>query len=106
MTGCFLLSVIAIAHPGHDEVVQFDQNLAIEAASNKLEDLVKADKLQSFWLEREVASAQLARFKGRQNWVVAYLDSGSSQRLELIFSFRGNFITFSKRTLSDTATIE
>ena len=106
MTGCFLLSVIAIAHPGHDEAMQFDQNLAIEAASNKLEDLVKADKLQSFWLERDVASAQLARVKGRQNWVVAYLDSRSSQRLELIFSFRGNFITFSKKKLSDPATNE
>ena len=106
MTGCFLLSVIAIAHPGHDEAEQFDQNLAIEAAANKLEDLVKAGKLQSVWLEREVASAQLARVKGRQNWVVSYLDSGSNQRLELIFSFRGNFITFSKRTLSDTAIIE
>ena len=106
MTGCFLLSVIAIAHPGHDEAEQLDQNSAIEAAANKLEDLIKADKLEPFWLQREVASAQLARVKGRQNWVVSYLDSGSSQRLELIFSFRGNFITFSKRTLSDTATIE
>ena len=45
------------------------------------------------------------RIKGRQNWIVSYLDVDSNQRLEFIFSLTGNFITFSKRALSEAVAI-
>ena len=94
---CSLLIAAAVnAHPGHGDVVQLDQGLAIEAANSKIEDLVGEGKLDSFWLERAEVKAQLVRVSGRQNWAVSYVDSESNQHLEMIFSMTGNFISFSK----------
>ncbi len=90
---------MASGHPGHD-VEQLDQQSAIEVASNKLQDLIEADKLNSTWSEVKMIDSQIVRIKGRQNWIVSYLDVENNQRLELIFSLTGNFITFSKRALS------
>ena len=104
LIGCFSVAFMASGHPGHD-ARQLDQNSAIEAASNKLEDLIEADKLQPFWLEVKIVDSQLMRIKGRQNWIVSYLDVESNQRLEFIFSLTGNFITFSRRDLCDTSAI-
>ena len=98
--GCFLFAFMASGHPGHDDVKQLDQQSAIEAASNKLQDLIEADKLSSTWSEVKVIDSQIVRIKGRQNWIVSYLDVESNQRLEFIFSLTGNFITFSTRALS------
>ena len=96
---CSLLITAAVnAHPGHGDVVQLDQSSAIEAASSKIEDLVREGKLDSFWLERAEVKAQLVRVSGRQNWTVSYVDSESNQHLEMIFSMTGNFISFSKNS--------
>ena len=103
---CYSITSFLLAHPGHDDSRQLDQKSAIAVAAKKLEDLVEADKLEAFWLGKEVATAQLARVKGRQNWIVSYVDDGGTMRVEFIFSLMGNFITFSKRTLSDTDTIQ
>ena len=103
--GYFSVVCMAVAHPGQDDVKQLDQQSAIEAASNKLQDLIEADKLNSTWLEVKVIDSQIVRIKGRLNWTVSYLDVESNQRLEFIFSLTGNFITFSKRALSETAAI-
>ena len=105
LIGFFSVAFMAFGHPGHDDAKLLDQNSAIEAASNKLEDLVEADKLHSFWLEIDMVDSQLLRIKGRQNWIVSYLDVESNQRLEFIFSLTGNFITFSRRDLCDTSAI-
>ena len=91
-----LIAAVVNAHPGHGDVVQLDQNSAIEAASSKIKNLVGEGKLDSFWLERTEVKAQLVRVSGRQNWVVSYVDSESNQYLEMIFSMTGNFILFSK----------
>ena len=40
---------------------------------------------------------------GFQNWIVSYLDSAGKQRLELIFSMMGEFVSFTKIPISDTA---
>ena len=94
---CSLLIAAAVnAHPGHGDVVQLDQSSAIEAASRKIEDLVREGKLDSCWLEQAEVKAQLVRVSGRQNWTVSYVDSESNQHLEMIFSMTGNFISFSK----------
>ena len=104
--GYFSVVCMAVAHPGHDDVKQLDQQSAIEAASNKLQDLIEADKLQPFWLEVKMVDSKLMRIKARQNWIVSYIDVESNQRLEFIFSLKGNFITFSKKAISDTAAIQ
>ena len=91
-----LIAAAVNAHPGHGDVVQLDQSSAIEAASGKIEDLIGEGKLDSSWLERAEAKAQLARISGRQNWTVSYVDSERNQYLEMIFSMTGNFISFSK----------
>ena len=92
----FLIAAAVNAHPGHGDVVQLDQNSAIEAASSKIKDLIGEGKLDSFWLERMEVKAQLVRVSGRQNWTVSYVDSERNQYLEMIFSMTGNFISFSK----------
>ncbi len=99
----FLIAVAVNAHPGHGNVVQLDQSSAIEAANGKIEDLIGEGKLDSSWLERPKAKAQLARISGRQNWTVMYVGRESNKRLELVFSTTGNFISFSETTITDIA---
>lgn len=101
---CSLLIAGAVnAHPGHDDVVQLDQNSAIEAASGKIEDLIGEGILDAYWSEITEAKAQLARISGRQNWTVSYVNIESNNRLELIFSMTGNFISFSETTTSNAS---
>ena len=98
-----LIAAAVNAHPGHGDVVQLDQSSAIETASGKIEDLIGEGKLDSSWLERAEAKAQLARISGRQNWTVTYVGSESNKRLELVFSMTGNFISFSETTITGIA---
>ena len=98
-----LIAAVVNAHPGHDDVVQLDQSSAIKAASDKIEDLTGEDKLDSSWLERTEAKAQLARISGRQNWTVSYVNSETNKHLELVFSMTGNFISFSETTITGIA---
>ena len=98
-----LIAAAVNAHPGHGDVVQLDQSSAMEAASSKIEDLIGEGKLDSSWLERAEAKAQLARISGRQNWTVTYVGSESNKRLELVFSMTGNFISFSETTITGIA---
>ena len=98
-----LIAAAVNAHPGHGDVVQLDKNSAIETASGKIKDLIGEDKLDSSWLERAEAKAQLARISGRQNWTVTYVGGESNKRLELVFSMTGNFISFSETTITGIA---
>ena len=99
VTISLLISAAVSAHPGHGHVVQLDQSSAIEAANGKIEYLISEGKLDSFWLKRTEAKAQLTRISGRQNWTVSYVESESDKRLELVFSMTGNFISFSETTI-------
>ena len=96
----FIIAVTVNAHPGHGDVVQLDQNSVIEAANEKIEDLIVEGKLDASWSERTEAKTQLTRMSGRQNWIVLYIDSESKKHLELVFSMIGNFISFSEATTS------
>ena len=91
------------AHPGHDEVVQLTQETAIEVAEVKLSELIDAGELTSEWAEQKPAGAQVARINGRQNWIVSYQDEGARERLELVFSMTGEYVSMSKTTLNNTA---
>ncbi len=92
----FLIASAVNAHPGHGDGLLLDQSSALEAANSKIEDLVEEGKLESFWLKRAEIKAQLVRVSGRRNWAVSYVDSERHQRLEMIFSMTGNFVSFSK----------
>ncbi len=94
---------LVTAHEGHEHAKQLDQASAIEAASDKIGSLIEEGQLDPFWSAQETTNAQIARVNGLQNWIVSYLDSGSRQRLELVFSMTGEFVSFSKIPVSDTA---
>ncbi|MCG8415036.1 MAG: DUF6488 family protein [Pseudomonadales bacterium] len=98
-----VLSTGLWAHPGHDEVVQLTQETAIEAAEVKLAELIDTGELTSGWAEREPAGAQVARINGRQNWIVSYQDESARERLELVFSMTGEYLSMSKTALNSTA---
>ena len=98
----FLTSLI-IAHEGHEHAKQLDQASAIEAASIKMVELIQEGQLPPFWAQQDATHAQLARVNGLQNWIISYLDSEGKQRLELMFSMMGEFISFTRIPISDTA---
>ena len=103
ITSSLFLASLIMAHEGHEHAKQLDQASAIEAASIKMAELIKEGQLPSFWGEQDATHAQLARVNGLQNWIVSYLDSAGKQRLELIFSMMGEFVSFTKIPISDTA---
>ena len=98
----FLTSLI-IAHEGHEHAKQLDQASAIEAASIKMVELIQEGQLPPFWAQQDATHAQLARVNGLQNWIISYLDSEGKQRLELMFSMMGEFVSFTRIPISDTA---
>ena len=103
ITGSLFLTSLLMAHEGHEHAKQLDQASAMEAASSKIATLIQEGQLTSSWAGQDAVHAQLARVNGLQNWIISYLDSGGSERLELIFSMTGEFISFTKRSISDTA---
>ena len=103
ITSSLFLASLIMAHEGHKHAEQLDQTSAIEAASIKMAELIQEGQLTSTWAQQEAMNAQLARVNGLQNWIVSYLDSAGKQRLELIFSMMGEFVSFTKIPISDTA---
>ena len=106
ITSSLFLASLIMAHEGHKHAEQLDQASAIEAASIKMAELIQEGQLTSTWAQQEAMNAQLARVNGLQNWIVSYLDSAGKQRLELIFSMMGEFVSFTKIPISDTAAKE
>ena len=92
-----------LAHPNHDDVVQLNQATAVEKASAKLIELVDEGSLPSSWAQKPASGAQLARIDGRQNWIVSYLDEPARERLELVFSLTGEYVSMDRTPISDTA---
>ena len=94
---------IGLAHEGHEHAQQLDQATAVEAASTKMNELISEGLLASSWTKQAPAGAQLARVDGRQNWIVSYLDATARERLELIFTMTGEFVSMAKTPITDTA---
>ena len=103
ITSSLFLASLIMAHEGHEHAKQLDQASAIEAASIKMAELIQEGQLTSTWAQQEAMNAQLARVNGLQNWIVSYLDSAGKQRLELMFSMMGEFVSFTRIPISDTA---
>lgn len=96
-------SVVGLAHENHEHAQQLDQATAVETASMKMTELIDEGLLSNSWATQSPAGAQLARVNGRQNWIVSYLDAAARERLELIFTMTGEFISMAKTPINDTA---
>lgn len=91
------------AHEGHEHAQPMDQAKAVETASTKMIELIDQGQLASSWATQAPAGAQLARVNGRQNWIVSYLDDSARERLELIFTMTGEFVSMAKTPVADIA---
>ena len=96
-------SAMGLAHDNHEHAQQLDQATAVETASVKMTELIGEGLLSSSWATQPPAGAQLARVNGRQNWIVAYLDATARERLEVIFTMTGEFVSMAKTPIKDTA---
>lgn len=98
-----MFATATLGHPNHDDIVQLNQATAVETASVKLRELINEGSLPSSWAQKPPAGAQLARIDGRQSWIVSYIDESSRERLELVFSMTGDFISMDRAPIIDTA---
>jgi len=98
-----MFATATLAHPNHDDVVQLNQTTAVETATVKLTELIDEGSLPSSWAQKPPAGAQLARIDGRQNWIVSYLDESARERLELVFSMTGEYVSMNRTPINDTA---
>ncbi|MEQ8408457.1 MAG: DUF6488 family protein [Gammaproteobacteria bacterium] len=96
-------TTLGLAHEGHEHAQQLDQASAVQAAATKMNELINEGMLSSSWTTQTPAGAQLARVDGRQNWIVSYLDTAARERLELIFTMTGEFVSMAKMPISGTA---
>lgn len=96
-------TALSLAHEGHEHAQQLDQASAVQAAATKMNELISEGMLSSSWTTQAPAGAQLARVDGRQNWIVSYLDTAARERLELIFTMTGEFVSMAKTPISGTA---
>ena len=103
MLAAMTFTSIGLAHEGHEHAQQLDQATAVEAAATKMNELIDEGTLASSWATQAPAGAQLARVNGRQNWIVSYLDASARERLELIFTMTGEFVSMAKTPISGTA---
>lgn len=103
LTVTLSFSALTLAHEGHEHARALDQAAAVEMASTKMNELIQEGLLPSKWATRAPAGAQLARVDGRQNWIVSYLDDAGQERLELIFTMMGEFVSMARTPISGTA---
>ncbi|MEX2367438.1 MAG: DUF6488 family protein [Pseudohongiellaceae bacterium] len=101
--GFVSLAGSAWAHEGHEHAQQLDQAGAVETASTKMMELINEGALPSKWASKPPSGAQLARVNGRQNWVISYIDEAARERLELIFTMTGEYVSMTQTPVSGTA---
>ena len=101
--GGIMVAMQSAAHEGHEHAQQLDQVSALETASVKMMELIETNQLSSQWATQVPAGAQLARIDGRQNWIVSYVDASAQQRLELIFTTTGEFVSMAQTPITGTA---
>ena len=97
------LASVALAHEGHEHAQPLDQAKAVETASTKMLELINTGELDGKWATRTPSGAQLARINGQQNWIVSYLDEAASERLELVFTMTGEYVSLSRLPVSAEA---
>lgn len=100
--GSMILASAVLSHEGHEHAQQLDQAKAVETAAAKIVELIDEGLLSSSWATKPPSGAQLARVNGLQNWVVSYLDDSARERLELIFTMTGEFVSMAKTPISDS----
>ena len=100
LIGALSVAAASLAHEGHGHAQQLDQASAVATASTKMNELINEGQLASSWATQAPAGAQLARVNGRQNWIVSYLDASASERLELVFTMTGEFVSMSKTPIT------
>lgn len=98
-----IFSTASIAHEGHEHATQLNQASAVETAGVKVQALISEGEVAAKWASQAPASAQLARINGIQNWIVTYIDEAALERLELVFSMTGDYVSMAIMPVSDTA---
>ena len=94
---------VALAHEGHEHAKQLDQATAVETAGVKMQELISEGEVSAKWAAQAPANAQLARINGMQNWVVTYIDASANERLEMVFSMTGDYVSVAVMPVSNTA---
>jgi hypothetical protein len=95
---CLLMSAanFGVAHEGHEHAAPLDQAKAVETAGINIRELINEGKLTSKWATKAPATAELVRVDGLQNWVVSYMDEDLKERLQLIFTTTGEYVSMNQ----------
>lgn len=92
-----------LAHEGHEHAKQLDRATAVETAEVKMQELISEGEVSAKWAAQAPEKAQMARINGMQNWIVTYIDESASERLEMVFSMTGDYVSVAVMTVSNTA---
>ncbi len=103
LVASMFLTITSLAHEGHEHAKQLDQVTAVETAGVKIQALISEGEVAAKWASQSPASAQLARINGIQNWIVTYIDESALERLELVFSMTGDYVSMAVMPVNDTA---
>jgi len=95
---CLFISTasLSLAHEGHEHAAPLDQAKAVEMAGIKITELINEGKLKSQWAAKAPTTVELVRVNGLQNWVVSYTDEAKKERLQLIFTTTGDYVSINQ----------
>jgi hypothetical protein len=95
---CLFISAasLSLAHENHEHAAALNQTTAVETANIKVAELINEGKLTAKWASKSVATAELVRVNGLQNWVVSYTDEAMKERLQLIFTTGGEYVSMNQ----------
>jgi len=87
-----MYTAASLAHEGHGHGRLAKEEVIAMAAETKAQ-FVEEGKLAQSWAKIESSTASLVRREGIQNWVVAFADTNRNERLTLVFSITGAFVS-------------
>jgi hypothetical protein len=87
---------LSLAHEGHEHAAPLDQAKAVATAGIKIKELIDEGKLTSKRATMAPATAELVRVDGLQNWVVSYTGEDLKERLQLIFTTTGEYVSMNQ----------
>lgn len=95
---CLFMSAasLSLAHEGHEHAAPLDQVTAVETADIKIKELIDEGKLTSKWATKAPTTAELVRVDGLQSWIVSYTDEDLKERLQLIFTTTGEYVSMNQ----------
>jgi hypothetical protein len=95
---CLFMSAasLSLAHEGHEHAAPLDQVTAVETADIKIKELIDEGKLTSKWAAKAPTTAELVRVDGLQSWIVSYTDEDLKERLQLIFTTTGEYVSMNQ----------